>query len=291
MRAGAKLGWALCAPSVLALAAVAGFPLARTVELSLKRATLARFADAPWAGLSNYAYVLGDPDWWMAVRNTLLFTGCSVLLETVLGLGLALLLNARLFGRGLVRAAVLVPWAIPAVVSARMWAWMFNDLYGVINELIRRLGLGSGQVAWLADERLALLTMVVVDAWKTTPFVALLLLAGLQGIPANVREAARLDGASPWQEFRSVTWPLLRPALLVALLFRTLDALRVFDLPFVLTSGSRSTSVISIYARQQLVDFQDVGAGSAASSLVFCLVGAVAAVYLALGRESLGVNE
>jgi trehalose/maltose transport system permease protein len=161
----------------------------------------------------------------------------------------------------------------------------------VVNEELSRLGIISSPVAWLADPRLAMTTLVIVDVWKTTPFMALLILAGLQSIPTSVHEASQVDGASTWREFRSVTLPLLRPAIGVAVLFRMLDALRIFDLPFVLTSNSKSTSVISIYARQQMVDFQDVGYGSAAAFLIFCMTAVIAVIYLATARKQLGLER
>ncbi len=287
--------WLLCLPALALLLVVAFYPLARTWGYSFTDARLGRLDQPAWIGFENYAYLFRDPDWWRAVWNTAAFTVLSVTLETLLGLGVALVINgaggpARR-GQGAVRAAVLVPWAIPAVVSARIWAWMFNDIYGVVNELLRRLSLGSGETAWLADDRLALGVLVLVDAWKTTPFMALLILAGLQSIPKSVFEAAQIDGASPWRRFRYVTLPLLAPALGVAILFRMLDALRIFDLPFVLTSASRATAVVSVYARQQMVDFQDVGYGSAASVVIFVATALIALVYLASAQKSLGLER
>lgn len=283
--------WLFCLPALAILLAITILPLARTVRDSFTNAHLGFAQSKEWIGLENYRYLLRDPDWWHSVKNTLIFTGCSVFLETLLGLGIALILHSNLKGRGALRTAVLIPWAIPAVVSARIWAWMFNDLYGVVNEILSRLGLISSPVAWLADPKLAMTTLVVVDVWKTTPFMALLILAGLQSIPISVHEASQVDGASAWREFRSVTLPLLRPAIGVAILFRMLDALRIFDLPFVLTSNSKSTSVISIYARQQMVDFQDVGYGSAAAFLIFCMTAAIAVIYLATARKQLGLER
>jgi trehalose/maltose transport system permease protein len=283
--------WLFCLPALLILISLTILPLVRTVRDSFTSAHLGAAQAAHWIGLENYVYLLRDPDWWHSVKNTLIFTACSVFLETLLGLGTALLLHSNLKGRGALRTAVLIPWAIPAVVSARIWAWMFNDLYGVVNEVLSRIGAISSPVAWLADPRLAMTTLVIVDVWKTTPFMALLILAGLQSIPISVHEASQVDGASAWREFISVTLPLLRPAIGVAVLFRMLDALRIFDLPFVLTSNSKSTSVISIYARQQMVDFQDVGYGSAAAFLIFCMTAAIAVIYLASAKKQLGLER
>lgn len=283
--------WIFCLPALLTLLAVAGYPLARTFYFSLTDAKLSTLDTPGWIGLENYRYLLMDGRWWHSVLNSVVFATVSVSLEAIAGLGIALILNARFAGRGLLRASVLIPWAIPAVVSAKMWAWMLNDLFGIVNELLLGLGLIHVRIAWLASDRLALATLVAVDAWKSTPFMALLILAGLQGIPRSVEEAATLDGAPPLLRFFKITLPLVRPALLVAVIFRSLDALRVFDLPFVLTSNSRETAVMTVYARQQLVDFQDIGYGSAASVLIFLVIAVIAVAYVLANRKSLGVEE
>jgi trehalose/maltose transport system permease protein len=214
------------------------------------------------------------------------FALCSVTLETVLGMIIALTLNAHIPGRGLLRAAMLIPWAIPTVVSAQMWGWMFHDLYGVINEIFLSVGLIDKPYAWLANPNLAMSAVIAVDVWKTTPFMALLILAALQLLPGEVYEAARVDGISPIKVFFKVTLPLIRPALMVAIIFRTLDALRIFDLMYVLTGNSRTTASMSVYARQQLVDFQDVGYGSAASTFLFLIIAAFTVIYITAGKVS-----
>lgn len=251
--------WKYCLPAILVLLFVAVWPLLRTLYLSFTDATLGRMDSAKWVGFENYIYLFLDSHWWMSVWNTLLFTALSVSLETILGLIVALVLNSQFRGRMLLRTATLVPWAIPTVVSAKMWAWMFNDTYGVINATLMDLGWIASPIAWLANPDLALLTVVIVDVWKATPFMALLILAGLQSLPASIYEVARIEGISPIKRFIHITLPLIRPALAVAVIFRTLDALRVFDLPFVLTSNSRTTAVMSVYTRQQLIDFQEMG--------------------------------
>ncbi len=273
------------------LAFVAGWPLLRTFWFSFTDASLASLGAYRYVGFSNYRYLFEDPDWWQAVRNTLFFTVVSVSLETVIGLLIALALDARFRGRGLLRAAVLVPWAIPTVVSAKMWAWMFHDVFGIINEALIALGVIAEPVAWLASPETAMAAVIAVDVWKTTPFMALLLLAGLQMIPAELYESARIDGANAVQMLFRITLPLLRPALTVAVVFRVLDAMRVFDLIYVMTGNNRATMSMSVYARQQLVDFQDVGYGSAAASLVFAVIALFTVVYLSLmrfGREEAG---
>lgn len=281
-----QLALLLCLPALTVLALTAFWPLARTILLSFTNAKLDADVATEWVGLENFKMLATDPDWWQAVSNTLLFAVVSVSLETVLGLLVALLLNAPLKGRALLRAAVLVPWAIPTIVSAKMWAWMFHDLYGVVNEILLSVGAIKTHLPWLADSHLAMVAIVIVDVWKTTPFMALLLLAGLQSIPKSLYEVARIDGVSPIRRFFSITLPLLKPALVVALIFRILDAMRVFDLVFVLTSNSRDSATMSVYARQQLVDFQDFGYGSAASSFIFLLIGLVTLVWLRLGRSA-----
>jgi trehalose/maltose transport system permease protein len=185
------------------------------------------------------------------------------------------------------RAIVLIPWAIPTVVSARMWNWMLNDQFGIVNDMLLRIGILSTPIAWTANAQAALWVVVIVDVWKTTPFMALLILASLQMLPADIYEAARIDGIHPLRVFLRVTLPLIRSGLLVAVIFRSLDALRVFDLVYVLTSNAADTRSISVYARQQLVEFQDVGLGSAASTLVFLIIALFSGTFLVAGRVRL----
>jgi trehalose/maltose transport system permease protein len=280
---------------LLVLILVAGWPLARTIWFSFTDARLNSLSDYEFIGFENYLAnydgewfgLLTDPAWWRAVWNTVWFTLVSVSIETVLGLVVALILNASFPGRGLIRAIVLIPWAIPTVVSARMWNWMLHDQFGVVNDLLLRLGLIATPIAWTANSDTALWAVVMVDVWKTTPFMALLILAGLQMLPGDIYEAARVDGINPVRVFFRVTLPLIRPALLVAVIFRALDALRVFDLVYVLTSNAEETASMSVYARQQLVDFQEVGLGSAASTLIFLIIALLTIVYLISSRVRL----
>ena len=236
------------------------------------------------AELFGWHGVLADADWWHSVGVTLLLAGASVALETLLGVGIALYVNRRLRARGLMRAAVLVPWAIPTVISAQMWNWMLNDQYGVINAALVGLGLIERGLPWTAEPGLALAAIVAVDVWKTTPFIALLSLAALQTIPDAVREAAWVDGVTRFGMFRYITLPLILPAVMVAVTFRAIDALRLYDLVYVLTGATKATATMSIYARQQMVDFQHLGFGSAASMLLVVVVGLVAALLLTFGR-------
>ena len=187
-------------------------------------------------------------------------------------------------GRGGLRAAILIPWAIPTVVSAQMWNWMFNDVFGVINHMLMSVGLMQHPIAWTASPDTALLSIILVDVWKTTPFMALLLLAGLQMLPKECYESARVDGVHPLTVFFRITLPLLKPALMVAIIFRLLDALRVFDLVYVMSGNNRDTMSMSVYARQQLIDFGDLGFGSAAATLVFAIIALFTVVYLTVAR-------
>lgn len=283
-----RAAWLFVLPVLLVLAAVAGWPLLRTVYFGFTDATLSGLEPHRLIGAANFAALARDPDWWRAVWNTVLLAAVSVTLETLLGLVIALTLDAHLPGRGLLRAAVLIPWAIPTVVSAQMWNWMYNDLYGVLNAILLALGLVKAPVAWTANPDLALFAVIAVDVWKTTPFMALLILAALQLVPGEIYEAARIDGIPAPTVFWRITLPLIRPALMVAVIFRTLDALRIFDLPYVLTGNSRYTASMAVFARQQLVDFQDVGYGSAASTFLFLVVAAFTVIYLTAGRVRLG---
>ncbi len=294
-RSRVRAAWVFLTPTLVVLALVAGWPLARTIWFSFTDANLNNLSDYGLVGFENYLAnydgewlgLLTDPDWWQAVWNTVWFTLVSVSIETVLGLAVALVLHRTFPGRGLVRAVVLIPWAIPTVVSARMWNWMLHDQFGVVNDLLLRFGLISAPIAWTANADTALWAVVIVDVWKTTPFMALLILAGLQMLPGDIYEAARVDGIHPVRVFFRVTLPLIRPALLVAVIFRALDALRVFDLVYVLTANTAETRSMSVYARQQLVEFQEVGMGSAASTLVFLIIALLTAIYLVAARVSL----
>ncbi|KUZ63365.1 ABC transporter permease [Burkholderia ubonensis] len=294
-RAGAGLAqarrrqaWLLVAPAMLALVAIAGWPLVRTAWFSLTDAQLADLSQRRFVGLDNYlgaAGVLRDPAWWQAVGNTVLFAVVSVLLETGAGLGVALLLDVPSRLRTLLRAAVLVPWAIPTVVSAKIWSWMLNDQFGIVNAMLMAIGAIHEPLAFTADAQLVFPTIVLVDVWKTTPFMALLMLAALQTVPRDCYEAARVDGVPRWRVFRSVTLPLILPGVLVAMIFRSLDALRVFDLIYVMTSNSRVTKSMSVYVREQLIDFQQVGFGSASAMLLFATIVLFTVGYMAVSRR------
>ncbi|KGM34129.1 carbohydrate ABC transporter permease [Inquilinus limosus] len=279
-RSHRRAGWLFLAPTLAALALVALWPLLRTLFFSTTDAFLDDPTNYGFVWLDNFVDVARDPQWWRAVENTLVFTIVSVALETLLGLAIALLLNEAIPGRGVLRAAILVPWSIPVVVSAKIWEWLLHDQFGIINRLLIDLRLIDTGVAWTADPSLALGVVIFVDVWITTPFMVLLILAGLQLIPAEIHEAARVDGVSWWKRLRSITLPMLRVPIGVAVLFRTLDALRMFDLSYVLGGNGDPTMTMTIYARNHLVSFQELGYGSAASTWVFLLIALIAIVII-----------
>ncbi len=282
-----RMVWLLLTPTLLVVAVVALWPLLQTIYLSFTDAELAGIDPTEFVGLENCTYLLTDPAWWNSVSNTLYFTVATVVMEFILGMIIALVINSNFRGRGLMRAAMLIPWAIPTVISAQMWKWMYNDIYGVCNDIFTRVGLIDRDVAFLANPRLAIPAIAAVDIWKTTPFVALLLLAGLQVIPGDVYEASTVDGATRWQQFRRITLPLLRPAIAVTLIFRTLDALRVFDVFYVMFGNRADTQTMAIYAQQNIVAFSDLGYGSAISIAIFIVIGIFVTAYVTF----IGVEE
>ncbi|RVG12405.1 sugar ABC transporter permease [Sinorhizobium meliloti] len=299
-----RSAWLFLAPTFLVLALVAGWPLIRTIYFSFTNASLTNLSGAEFVGVANYLSwislksgrtiyrgLLADPAWWNAVWNTLKFTVLSVSIETALGLIVALVLNAQFPGRGLVRAAILIPWAIPTIVSAKMWAWMLNDQFGILNDMLIGLGLIGEKIAWTASPDTAMIAVLIVDVWKTTPFMALLILAGLQMVPGDIYEAAKIDGVHPVRVFWRVTLPLIRPALMVAVIFRMLDALRIFDLIYVLTPNNAQTKTMSVMARENLFDFDKFAYGAAASTMLFLIIATITILYMWLGRLNLSGGE
>lgn len=286
-------------PMLIALAVVAGWPLMRSIWFSFTDASLNDLYGSEFIGFGNYLRwttlesgrtiyrgVLVDPDWWNAVWNTVRFSAISVSLEAVLGMLVALVLNAEFKGRGLVRAAILIPWAIPTIVSAKMWSWMLNDQFGILNDLFIRLGFIDSPIAWTASSDTAMTAVLIVDIWKTTPFMALLILAGLQMIPKDIYEAADIDGVHPIKQFFRITLPLVRPALMVAIIFRLLDALRIFDLIYVLTPNTDATKTMSILSQENLFQFDAFAEGSTQSTLLFLIIAILTILYIWLGRVS-----
>lgn len=294
-----RTAWLFLVPMIALMALVAGWPLARSVWFSLTETNINDITASQFIGLGNYFGEFGlffNPnytegfwasDWGVSIANTFKFAIVSVLLETLCGLGVAMLLNQNFRGRMLVRTAVLVPWAIPTIVSAKMWGWMLHDQFGLINQMLLDWGLIAEKVAWTASPEYALWTVVLVDVWKTTPFMALLILAALQTLPKDCYEAARVDGVHPLRVFFKVTLPLIKHALFVAVIFRLLDALRIFDLIFVLTSNSGSTISMSGFVRREMVDNGNLGYGSAASTSLTLIIFVSALLFLRAARVKL----
>jgi multiple sugar transport system permease protein len=269
-----RLAVLMVAPSMVLIAIVAAWPIIYAIWLSLHEYSVRVAGLSRWAGLRNYSNALSDPAWWSALEHTLIFTVVSVLLELAIGLGMALCMHEAFKGQGLLRTVVLVPWAVLTVVTAVMWRTMFVAPYGFVNTIL------GTKTVWLGSEPQALIVIIIADVWKTAPFMALLILAGLQVIPGEIYEAAKVDGASTWQRFSKITLPLLLPAILVALIFRTLDALRIFDLPYVLTQGQNGTSTLSTIAQEAFATNRIYGLGAAMAVLTFIVVMIVSFSYI-----------
>jgi len=280
-----RLAWLMLLPALAAVGFVALYPLGQTIYYSFTdQQFLGGIEPTHRVGLENYKDLLHDTLFRDSIVLTVKFALITVVFEFVLGMIIALVVNSGFKGRGVMRAMMLVPWAIPTVVAAQMWKWMYNDIYGVVNDVGVRLHLISHNVAWISQPNTALPSVAAVDIWKTTPFVALLLLAGLQVIPTELYEAARVDGASAWRQFWKITLPLLRPAILVALIFRTLDALRVFDVFNVFFGNRPDTQTMAIFAQDTIVGTGDVGYGSAACVAIFLIIGLFTVIYVTFMR-------
>lgn len=279
----ARLAWLMLLPTIVGIIVVALYPLGRTFYDSLTDASFGA-ATTHFIGLKNYQLLLQDTQWWSSVIVTLKFTVLTGIFEFILGTVIALVVNSNFPARGAMRAAMLVPWAIITVVNAQMWKLMYNDTYGVFNDILERIGIIKSGVAWTSLPNTSLPAIAAIDIWKTTPFVALLLLAGLQLIPGDVYEAADVDGASKWQQFWRITLPLLRPAILVTLIFRTMDALRVFDVFYVMFGNRPDTMTMAIYDQENIVSFGNVGYGAAISVGIFVILAIVIAVYVSVFR-------
>jgi multiple sugar transport system permease protein len=284
-----RLAVLMVTPSMALIALVALWPVVYGIWLSMHQYSLITAGLSRWAspiGLGNYIDQLKSSEFWDATRITLIFTVASVFLETILGLVMALAMKEAFKGQGILRTVVLVPWAVLTVVTAIMWKSIFDANLGFVNAV-----LGTNKV-WLGEEPWALIVMIFADTWKTAPFMALLLLAGLQVIPGEIYEAAKVDGATTMQRFWRITMPLLTPALLVALIFRTMDALRAFDLPKVLTNGANGTTTLSLLSQRTFQENRLYGEGSAIAILTFILVMIVAFAYIRLiGGNIRGMTE
>jgi len=279
----ASTAWAFTLPLVLLVLVFILLPVAGTLVTSLHRDV--SFLPERFIGGRNYLRLLHDPLFWQSLRFTLLFVAVSVALELVIGLVFALVLNEAMPGRGVLRVVVLIPWAVPIAVSGRVWELVYNYDFGVLNALLQAVGLADAPVNWLGSSAGAFAALVISDVWKTTPFMTIILLAGLAAIPQDLYRQAMVDGTHFTQRFRHVTLPLLRPIIVVALLFRTIDAVRIFDLIYVLTGGGPggATTSLSLYAFRYYVS-GDFGYGSALSLVVFLLAGLLAASYIRVGR-------
>ncbi len=275
-KAERKLAYMLCAPAVLAMLLVTVYPIGYALVLSMQKIDLRFPEESGFVGLDNYSAVLSSDLWWQGVFNTAFVTVTSVAIELVLGMALALIMHRALFARGVIRTAVLIPYGIVTVVAAFAWFFAFDPGSGFVNNL----PLVADDKAWFGDRWSAFSVIIMNEVWKTTPFMALLLLAGLATIDEGLYEAAKVDGANAWQRFVRITLPLLKPALLVALLFRTLDAFRVFDSIFIMTRGSQDTESLSILGYNQLISRLNLGLGSAVSVLLFVLVLLIAMVFV-----------
>jgi multiple sugar transport system permease protein len=272
-RAERRLGWMLCAPAVIVMIAVTAYPVGYAIYLSLQRYNLELPQAVKFIGLSNYAAVLSSPFWWQALTVTVIITVFSVAITLVLGMLLALLMHRTLFGRNTVRTAALIPYGIVTVAAAYGWQYAWTPSQGYLSAAF-------GNSAPLTTQVPAIAVIILAEVWKTTPFMGLLLLAGLSLVPEDLQKAAKVDGATAWQRFTRVTLPLMKPAILVALLFRTLDSFRIFDNIFILTAGNNGTGSVSILGYDNLFNALNLGIGSTISILIFICVAIIAVAFI-----------
>lgn len=281
-RSEQRLGWMLVAPAVVVMLAVTAYPLGRAIYLSLFSYRLTDPEGREFIGLRNYTTVLTDGLWWQTVFTTVFITVVTVAVELVIGFAFALVMHRIIFGRGPVRTAILIPYGIITVVAAYAWQYAFALDSGFVNRWF-----GLGDKAWFADRWSSLFVIIMAEVWKTTPFISLLLLAGLAQVPEDLQEAAKVDGATAWQRFVRVTVPNMKAAIMVALLFRTLDAYRIFDNVFVMTGGAQGTETVSLLAYRQMISRTALGLGSAVSVLLFLSVLVIAFCFIRLFRVDL----
>lgn len=282
-RSERRLGWLLCAPAAIGMLAVTAYPIGYALVLSVQQVDL-RFPDeGGFVGLANYKAVLTSQLWWTDVFNTVFLSVTSVAIELALGMAIALIMHRAIFGRGLVRTSVLIPYGIVTVVAAFSWQFAFAPDTGFVNHL----PLISEDMDWFGSRFSSFAVIIMAEVWKTTPFMALLLLAGLTTIDGGLYAAAKVDGANAWQRFVRITLPLMKPAILVALLFRTLDAFRIFDTIFIMTAGAQNTESVSILGYNQLISRLNLGLGSAVSVLIFVMVLGIAVLFV----KGLGVRS
>lgn len=284
----ARAGTWFYTPAAVLLALVFAYPITRAAALSFFHMKLATGFEAEFAGLANYARLAGDGRFLNSVATTATFTLVSVGLEFAIGLALALAADSFVRGRGAIRAIFLAPWTLPTAIIAVLWAWIFNDQYGALNALLQKAGVIDAPIAWLAGPRTAMASIVIADVWKTTPFVFLVLLAGLQNVPRDLYEALETDGGGAWAKFRYVTWPFLLPFVFVALVFRVIQAFAIFDLVYVMTGGGPggATETVSVYSYQTYMRYLDIGYGSAQVAVTVLILAAAAfALYRVLLRR------
>lgn len=273
--------WIMMAPAIVVLCIIAVYPIIRTFWLSFHEMVLTDPSSGyPFIGLKNYWKIMNDKRAIESIIFTLKFTVCTVSLELLIGFGAALIMNKGFRGRGIVRAAILVPWAIPTSVSALMWKFIYNDQYGMFNDILSKLHIIDSYKAWLSTAGGSFMALVITDVWKTAPYMALLILAGLQMVPDELYESAKIDGANTFWRFFSITLPMVKGTVLVALLFRTLDAFRVFDLVSVMTGGANGTESVSLYAYNNLMKFLDFGYGSSLAVMIFLVVFIISMIYM-----------
>src|SRR5262249_39158051 len=272
-RAERRLGWLLCAPAVIVMLAVTAYPIVYAVYISLQRYILSAPGLTKFVGLANYGAVLSSPFWWHAFVVTVIITAVSVAIELVLGMLLALLMYRTIFGRGTVRTIALIPYGIVTIVAAFSWQYAWTPSTGYLSALFNNS-------APLTKTGTAIAIIILAEIWKTTPFMALLLMAGLSLVPEDLQKAAKVDGATGWQRFWRITVPLMKPAILVALLFRTLDSFRIFDNIFILTHGNNGTQSVSILAWDNLFNALNLGIGAAISILIFISVAIIAVIFI-----------
>jgi multiple sugar transport system permease protein len=289
-----RTGWLMVAPALLLLLLIYGYPILRSFWLSLFTKNLGTQLAPIFSGLDNYDRMIGDGRFWQSLWNTAIFTSSSVVLELVLGMAIALILHQTFLGRSLVRTVALLPWALPTALIGLAWAWIFNDQFGVWNDILMRLGIIQTGVNWLGDPITAMMAVIAGDVWKTTPFISILLLAGLQSISRELYEAHAMDGAKPWQSFTKITLPLLMPQILIVFLFRFAGAFGVFDLIQVMTGGGPggATEVVSLYIYSTVMRYLDFGYGAALVVVTFLLLITVVVVgTFLLSKFSNNISE
>ncbi|MER3434267.1 MAG: sugar ABC transporter permease [Leptolyngbya sp. ERB_1_1] len=284
-----RTGWFLTIPALLILALVFAYPILRAFWQSLYAQNLGNQLNPEFIGLTNFGRMAQDGRFWRTMWNSTIFTFASVFFELILGMAIALVLNQHFRGRGTVRTIAILPWALPTALIALGWTWIFNDQYGIVNDILMRLGIVENGVNWLGNPILAMISVIFADVWKTTPFISILLLAGLQSISNDLYEAQAIDGASPWQSFRTITLPLLMPQVVIALLFRLAQAFGIFDLISVMTGGGPggATETVSLYIYSTVMRYLDFGYGSAlvvVTFLLLVLAVAIASFFLTRSR-------